>query len=359
MLESRIPTESDLIRVCEVLIAGTVSREEVFKWTQEVLEKFGVDYCVKDFRTGNRVLEFVLGSFFCLMDQGVSPFEPKDSWFLREQDFVDYLAQIKLDPMDKKDGNFTFLHGHELPIGLCLDWRVEFLLDDEALIERLAGFACRGICDVLGRRSEFSFFEYNDKYFYVDIWYDPEKTYVDFSCEKSADVILGDVLFELGISSNKEMWMCSQDKMQRFILRRTDDYGHSHEFAEYDNAVQAQLARDEYEAKGHKQLYEVIDKTDDLNHERRMEELFDVGKSLERIVAYRRDPENKNPNAPYYGAGLNDPQSFDEKCLWADVAYVGHKNIRDYIDVVLDPDSEHRDLFESVQLFAEQNRPSC
>ena len=68
-----IPTEATVIQVCEDLLAGLITREEVFAWTKTVLDRFGNNDYMPDFKTGNRDLEFILDNFLFLLEQYVFP----------------------------------------------------------------------------------------------------------------------------------------------------------------------------------------------------------------------------------------------------------------------------------------------
>lgn len=257
MIEAVYPTDEVIISVLEGLLDGAYSRDDVYYWYGEMTTKYATQYpgCIQ-FHTESKQGGFIIQSLCFIKSKGLADYESDEQYFLRNEDFEEYIAELKHIDCSERNGKIERVRHHQVsPVKeinyplICLDPRKSKVLD------RFKIFSARGVVDDLALPTEYCSIYYDASYFYMTYSHSLKEYNFSISGFQGNDLSLFGLLVALGIQSSDVTFYNNVGLKGPSELWRLDDNGNEFMISEYETELEAMLMRKEYEDKGHKQTY--------------------------------------------------------------------------------------------------------
>lgn len=249
-----------LVEVLAGLINGRISRGDVYRWYQYILEHHATQYpgCVT-VHCEQPYSEFVVASLAFILDKGISNIESEDEYFLRDEHFAEYICGIQKRGCVDVCGKIKRLRSFEMlqwsdqqlyPLVIVKQW-------SRALRDRVGVLFERGSFDDLCEHKECAIIMYEGSPFVLSVIHRPMFLRDQFSIEgfaNSENEFVSLVRYlELDVESityfNEDVFVSPTE------LWRLDDNGNKFLIEKYSTYVEASMRLDVFESKQHKQKY--------------------------------------------------------------------------------------------------------
>lgn len=257
MIPIEKPRDEYIIDVLSEFLNGAFSHNDLANWYSDLYKKYCKKYpgCIS-FETESKAAHFLLCSLSYINDDRNIYLNEKSDHFIRNQDIVDYIKELKQIDCSDTNGRLRRVYQHEieksnepsLPL-------VSFKPGGKELIEKFGLFFRRGIVDDLAERMEYCAIEFEGVFFFAEYSHDREECQFTISSLKSNEGKLASLLKYIGINRDEVDWINTSILESKTELWRLDDNDNDFLMGTYSSFLDAELTRFYYENKGHKQTY--------------------------------------------------------------------------------------------------------
>jgi len=250
------PTKEIVIEVIQGLLNGFYSREETSSWIDSMYTNYTKQYpgCFT-FKVDDKDAEFVMKSLLFINDKDKADFDSPNQYFIREKDLEEYLNILNKVDCREQCGNIKRIRFHQRKLVKEVYYYIVEVECDAELIERCGVFLTRGLYDDLGEHLEYAMINYCGSQLGIQYTHGIDQIQFIVGGVSGSEKNIAKLLVELGITSEKLKWVNNDIDNGKYNLCRLDDNDNAFIMKTFNSYIAAEVARNEYEKKGHKQTY--------------------------------------------------------------------------------------------------------